>query len=1393
MAPKESPLPAGAWGHGPQRIPPPGGGLGAWPPRNQETMVSATNHQLIQTLVSYLPPAIVREIAVEQRVYDQPRARTFWAALLLTDISGFTGLTEKLAMSGPDGAEELTAILNRYFSRMISLLDAEGGEVVQFSGDALIATFPAATPDVLPGRVQAAWQAASAMQAAMAEFAMLQTSGGVVSLGMKLIIGAGEVTGLSVGGKFRRWQYVLAGDPLRQVAEGEKRAQRGALLLSPEAQALWPQQPRAPQPLCLPTWDGPNEATLAALQSHIPGAITHRLIAGQDTWLSELRTMSVLFLGIGGLAIQGAESLAQAQACMVAFQETIYHHEGSLNKLLVDDKGVIALVLFGAPPLAHYDDAVRAVRCACDLQRVAAQLTLELAIGVTTGLLFAGSVGSPSRREYTVIGDVVNLAARLMQTAGRGHVLADHATYSATRAELEWEELAPQTVKGRVTPVRVYRPRARHGLHAVRSQRPPMVGRSGERSQLAACLAQLQAGASLQVTIHGAAGLGKTRLLHEFLQMAQAAGVACLMGASEVIEQQTCYQGWREIFTALFDLELARTRAERQAAVLASLREAAATQSDDLLERAPLLNDLLDLGLAETSLTATLAPQLRQASLAALLLTLLGQCAQRQPLVLIFEDAHWLDSLAWDLLLQAARGLRGQPVLLLITMRPLEDLAAEHPLHQLQALPGSQALALKPLSSHETTQLARTKLQQAQLDPQVEHIFQSHTSGNPFVIEEVALSLLETGAVTIQDGICTLNADLETIRLPSSIQGLVLSRIDRLPANQQLVVKLASVIGRSFGNTLLHAVYPTNLPAETLASYLDALQQQDLVLPLDTLNAIFSHSFRQIILQEVVYGTLLSSQRRQLHRQVALWYEEQQALHAELEAILAYHWRRAGDVERELHYTLLQGRTLATSYANREALVALGRALELTEEAAVRYELLWLRSQIHERMGQRAEREADLHALQRLADDHGSASQRAQVANAWAAFYRDTSAYPQALGAIERALHIAEVAHLPEEAARSLTLHGQVLEYTGNFAGAKDCFAQALERYRQLDQRRGEADNLSHLGNVARYQSAYQGAYDYYGAALALRQQLGDKAGEVVSLNNRAQMALVLGNMQEALGYQQQALALAHAIGDRNGEALLLGTMGNTALLRGDYSAALPALEQCVRLCQAIGERRREASALNQLGMVWRDLGNRTAAREALEQALAIQGAIGDQSQAAYTCLNLGYVLLPAWDAAEALYLRALHLGQQAGARDVEAYSLSYRAHLALAQTAWSTATAHYNAALEHWHALGMATAAMEDRAALAFVKLQTGDAEAAFALAHAVASHLQQHGADGLEFPWRTYRYCHDVLQASGAAERAQQLLQSAHALLLERAAAIEDAELRAAFLRAAGIGESR
>ena len=1331
---------------------------------------------LLQILAAYVPPNVVRATLSETAPAPptQARADHFLAAVLFADISGFTPLTEALAQRGSEGPEELTRLLNGYFSRMIALTEAEGGEVVKFSGDAVTVVFPAVEED-LSIATRRARQTAEAMQAAMCEFAALETSTGPVALEMKIGIGAGEILAAHVGGVHDRWEYVIAGDPLRQIAQAEHQAGRGEIVLSPEAEAVFAPHSVAPRSLPQPDWARVQNpaAAEAALRVYVPGVVIAWLEEELQEWLAVLRPMSVLFIGIIGIDYTQANAIERLQTFLRAAQEIIHRYEGSTNKLAVDDKGTILLALLGAPPHAHEDDPERALRCALDLQAMAEMQGLQLAIGVTTGRVFAGPVGSETRREYTVMGDTVNLAARLMGMAGRGQVRCDYETYRSARGRLAFELLPSVRVKGKAGLIRIYRPTGEAGKKNEVETSGVLVGRRAEVARLAAGLDDVQAGRSRILLIEGEAGIGKSRLVDELVRLMRERGVAGLLGMGRSIEQQTPYRAWRDIFTSYFDLDEARSLAERRRWVQANVRAVA----PDLVERIPLLNDVLNLGFAENELTGSLDTHLRHESLVSLLLALLRAWAAERPLVLVLEDAHWLDSLSWDLTVQVARTLTVThvPLLLVVVMRPLEGEVARFEPQTLASMGETERLPLESLSPGETLTLAAVRLGVADdgLPQTVAELVRTRAGGNPFFAEELIYALRDNGLITVKTDRgktrCLVSGDLDQAAqtLPDTIQGIVLSRIDRLPPEEQLALKVAAVIGRTFAYTTLHDTLGEHMEIShrLLKRYLDDLAHLDLT-PLEAPEPELSYIFKHIITQEVAYETLLFAQRRQLHRTVALWYERTFGGDADQPAregpesplapyypLLVYHYHQAEAEDRERHYAWLSGQWAAAQFANVEAAGYFSRALELTLETdlAARYDLLLAREAVNDLRGEREMQAQDLAALAHLAEEMDDDWRGAKVALRQVNYAEATSDYPAALVAVQRAIELAARTRELADDTEGYIAWGRVLWRQGSYDAARAPLERALTLARATNNRHGEAQSLYYLGHVSLRQGNYLAAQEHYQQALDIYRIDGHRQSEADSLNVLGIIRYELGDYPAARDCWARVLSINRAIGDQRGETITLGNLGTIYCDLGDYDAARDYHQQALDIRITIGDRWGEAVSLVNLGLVYHGLEDNETARKQCQRALAIQQEIGDRRGEGYSLTYLGHALadLGALKAAAEAYERALRLRRE----------------------------------------LGQHSLAIDDLAGLARAALAQSDSEQALEHVEEILAWIAANGSEGIEYPLQVYLTCYRILSATAqgdtsAIKRAYVVLSKARTVLLDHAAGISDSALRRKFL---------
>ena len=1153
-------------------------------------MISA----LLDTIASYVPALSVRRFAAHPAALTHPEQERFQAAVLFADISGFTALAERLAQRGPGGAEELTRLLNSYFGRLIDLVNAHGGEIVKFAGDALLAWWSVGEEDLARVTGRAA-QCGLAVQKALHDY---QEAEGV-RLSLRIGVGAGEISTMHLGGRFGRWEFLPTGAPLVQSSLAEQRAEPGEVVLSPEAWQLAETQlvgqplagghvrleaVRAAVPLrsIIPPPPLTSEAA-SALRAYIPGAIFARLTAGQTGWLAELRHVTVIFLNLPDLS--SPPELEQAQKIFYALQNALYRYEGSINKLNVDDKGVTLVAALGLPPLSHEDDAVRAVQAALAMRAELKKLGLRSAIGIATGQVFCGSVGSEVRREYTIIADVVNLAARLMQAAPED-ILCNATTYQETQTRLAFDVLPSVMVKGKTEPVAVYRP---VGLvkktASLRGTQTPIVGRMAERSVLTNQLqGLLLGGAGGVVTIQGEAGMGKSRLVDELRRQAESLGLTAFSGAGDAIEKSTLYYAWRGVFSQLLDLEIIASPEARRRHVLDLL-----DLEPELLRLAPLLNEVLPLlDLPEDDFIQAMTAQERADNTRHLLLELLRASVTRSPKIVIIEDAHWQDTSSWALTLAVIRQIH--PLLLVIATRPLGDSPPEE-YAQLIQTPGLQRLQLQALPSEDTVTLAAQRLGCTALPKPIVDLIREKAQGNPFYSEELVYALRDKGLIHILDGKCQITpagGDLSSLTLPDTVQGIITSRIDQLAPPQQLALKAASVIGRTFAFRVLHDIHPVEDDKPNLLTYLDTLERLD-ITPLETPEPDLAYIFKHIITQDVAYNLMLFAQRRQLHQAVAEWYE--QTYMEDLSPfypLLAHHWSKAEVSAKAVDYLIRAGDAAAGLYAYAEARLHYANALELLARLpdAADTTRIWVDTTIkHVRVSfasdspeRNMERIAEAEArIQSLSSQAGAAvGDRLRMARVqyWigrAHFYRNQPR--EAIKYFRQVLAVAQEFGDEELLAIPSAVIGRVLGIQAHYGQAAPILAQAIAP-------------LEKTGNWTDWSSSVA----WFGSCLAARGQYRAGLAEgrrgfarVQEMNNLTAMgachAVVIGttlnggDMPQMLEESRLLAEVAEQAGDRLYEHFGYGFQAWAYSRLGNHAAAHESLAKSEAIAQSLGKR----------------------------------------------------------------------------------------------------------------------------------------------------------------------------------------------------------------------------
>ncbi len=884
----------------------------------------------VEIFQRFLPAHLVRSVRDGRVSADGPTRIETCAAVLLFDISGFTALCERYTRRGPAGIEALTDLLNAYFGTLVETILAHGGDIVSFGGDAMIAVWEGT--DATDSSLRASL-CGLALQRRMVQVASVETE----KLALKVAIDQGELAYVYGGGVLGRWESVVTGQALQWICDPALHLVPQAVTLSGRVIAalgdrveLGPQDETGAHLLgvraLVDPWPTQEQvvppAREAAVKSFLQRSIRVRLEAGHGDWLAELREISAVFISLAEL---DHRDVARTHRLLVAIQRALYRYEGSLYQFFVDNKGATVIAAFGLPLISHENDPERAVFAALAVRDAVRAEGVPCRIGVATGRVFSGIIGTPQRRLYALIGDAMNLAARLMQQAD-DDVLCDAVTAEGARARLHFEALPAVPIRGRSEPVGVFRPLQ------VREETPGgpdarTVGRVAERQALRERLDALVATSTPSVVLlEGEAGIGKSTLVHDLLTSAVEEPVHILLGAADPIERFTPWFAWRAIVRDLAGhlVGLPHDQVE-QALVTAGV----APEDTDF---APLLNPLLGLDLPDNPVTAQMSGDARGETTHRLVVQLIQSKCRALPVVLVLEDAHWFDSASWKLAVAVAREVR--PLMMLVAARPAEQGGREDR-ELLVEGPAGLALSLGGLSPSETVALAARSLGVEALPEGLIRLLQERSDGNPFYAVELLRELLDAGTIQVADGACSVvDPDLLQDTLPRTLQGVITARIDRVAPSLQLTLKVASVIGREFEQPTLDGIFPVSDARRELHAYLHELSVLDFT-PIRQTEPVASYYFKHAITRDVAYNLMLFAQRRSLHRKLAEWLESRHADDVQWLPLLTHHWTLADDKVKAVSYGSRSAVQALAAYANPEALAFLDEVETLESQGGL--------------------------------------------------------------------------------------------------------------------------------------------------------------------------------------------------------------------------------------------------------------------------------------------------------------------------------------------------------------------------------------------------------------------------------------------------------------------------
>jgi len=1340
---------------------------------------------------SYLAPDLI------EGLHRHEGGEPSWIAplegtLVMADISGFTRMSEKLAEIGKEGAEWLTNTINLYFESMLGSARRYGGSNLKFGGDALLLSFTG------PKHAERAVRAALSMQSANRRFAAVRLDKERIRLKMSIGVHSGRFWSATAGLPGQRMQHFVLGSDTGRVALAEGVAEAGEVVVTPETFALLgPARAAEKDGLhrvfglggAVPASQTVDQPVLedSSVLWYLPPPVAAALQSPEQTDFAagEHRKISVIFLHVTGveelIAGRGPDAmLADLQAYVSLVVQLAEQYGGFLAGSDIYNEGTKLILLFGAP-VAREQDSANALRLALDLKERLPSMGLRLRqrMGVNSGYVFAGDIGTEYRREYTVMGDAVNLAARLMSAAATGEVLVSQRTIEDAGRGFQVRTLDPIQVKGKRNPIPIAalegRVEVEPAVHVGRSGE--LVGREAELEQLRGICVEVEAGSGRTVAVQGEPGIGKSRLTADFLDYLVMRGWGVHRAQCQSHLESNPFAPWVPLLHSFFGCDpsaSAPARAETvQAAVLA--------MEPSLVDLVALLGAILPVRFGESEATRALDEEARRRRLFELVAELLRAGSRDQPLAVVVEDVHWSDYSSLELLSHVMGALRGDRVLLLVTARTLDGVDLE------PAGDAMRLVALNELTEDGALQLVRLVLGIPTLHPLIASTLMTKARGNPLFLEELARSLRQSGEL---DRLMSLPEHrlagaLQALDIPDRVQSLIMSRIDSLGAVTREVLRGASVIGTQFDQATLRALLEADIAGGGLERSIGELARVELIQPEGGDGFRFGHA----LIQDVAYESLLYARRRTLHQRAGSYIE---VLHwqdpAPVYETLVYHYERGGNKQRSLLYSVRAGDKARLVFANEEAIEHYQRAADLADGAQpVRIDgaqpLEVSTGGIHTRLGdvfelQGAHTDAvryygralfllSGHRLGRMAlAPHRPvppglkvrARQRtnparkaiADICRKVGSVHERLSDYDTALDWFRTTLAVLPRDSALERARGCLGISGAYFR-AGGYVEATNWCLRGLRLARRTGAMAETAHAYDLLGVIYRDGGSARRAVAYRSMALSIYRDLEDLGGQGDTLNNLGLDQFSLGDWPAAAERFRECLEIAQRTGDLDLQAIARNNLGEIFMAQGDLPRAKAEFRWTIDARQRLGHIAIGALAEANLGRALMLEGQLDAAKESLDSSLKDFRRIKARAFEADVEVRLGALALAKGEVrlAGATARKALGVAERLQLTPIEERAQVILGCVATIQRRWRDAEAHLEVALRlakrggELHRKGNVLAAIGDlQAARAGSRREMARARATLRSALAIFNRL---GADL------------DARDASGALEALQ------------------------------------
>jgi class 3 adenylate cyclase/tetratricopeptide (TPR) repeat protein len=988
------------------------------------------------------------------------------------------------------------------------------------------------------------------------------------------------------------------------------------------------------------------------------------------------RQVTVLFVDLSGYThlsekIDTEELYELVQKCTKLFANSVYKYDGIVDKFTGD--GLMAL--FGAP-IAHENNAELALRAALDMRtdlgKVSAQLKKRIGseikahIGLHSGSVVVGGIGSNMMMNYTAIGDVVNLASRIESAAGADMILTSDTVYRQVRTLFEFEALAPLELKGIGHTVQTYRltgARSKPGsVRGIEGLYAPMIGRDGELERLRQTVnAMISENVGRFVAVSGEAGIGKSRLISEFKSFLSQLPVQVQEGYSLIYRKGVSYWIFQDVLLRMLEADADTPKNECQARLAERIRRVLPDRVDDIL---PYLEHLLSLPLSSPSAARRIeylaADQLRQQIFLVVREFILAE-AHQKPVVLILEDLHWADAGSLELLEFLIDILAKNPVVVVAVSRTFSD----EKLAEIAKKASDQLrlrftdLSLKSLSPDQSDRLLSQLLAIHNMPESLRNHIVQRASGIPLYLEEILRMLMDRKMLRREEGHWQLTDkfDLATLGVPDTLEGLILTRFDHLELVQRHVLKVASVIGRAFTRAVVIDCLPSLTKVEINNSF-TILLDREFILPDRSPGG--EYMFKHVLVSDTIYGTLLKRERKELHGLVAQAIEKLSANHIENQIdVLARHYFWSDLRERALHYLILAGQKAGRNYNTSQAQKYFEDAISILPEIThTPLQAIQVHSGLGDALALAGDYPATRSAYQLAVQD--SAAEPLSHTEVICSLHRKIGMTYERQGDYDQAQIFLDQARQtllqagvdsPAEMSQILNDTGWIYFRRGKLDDAENYLKQAQELAEKTTRLDVVSSIYNRIGGVYYQKDRLKEASDFAAKSLAIRQEIGDIIGVARSYNNLGLLGWKRGFWDEALANFKKSAELQSNLGDIEATLELVSNLGLLQIDRGYPEEARKYLEEGWNRAQQIGLNYTIALSNHHLCKLFIALGDWPRALEYSIRSEEIFKSLDDQDYLVDVYVNLGTIYLGMKDLTKAAQYgkQALEILQRIG------------------------------------------------------------------------------------------------------------------------------------------------